>query len=712
MKKSVYFIKSVFLLSLFLLIANVLVGQTLPYKIKNNSIYPDDQVYVAIVGITDGHVWVDATNGQVKPMSMSDNTMQGPVIEGNKGPGDNALYANCFRKLSDIPNNTINIPQIAGCRIMISFQSPLFLYFFGHSGDPSGYAAPNLANATDPNQGIKYELIELTYNQYGLWCNTTRVDFFQYPIGLEVWGGNNFYKKVGELKTLDEIIQLWKNTVPAPFQSCLDEQQKIIHFPSKTNTFPTNYFNQYIDAIWSKYRTDQLVFNSGDAGVWRGKVTGDVFTFNRESDGQVAYIYGKPSQEEVLEGRGNFATGGTFDLIVQAQMCAAITRHALDLNVPSGVTQNFGNTSIYYQTDPFNWYSKFFHNPDISFQNQTYTFCYDDVFDQSATVHTPSPQRIEITLGGFSGQDNGDNSTGVATFYKDCGYEGKAVELPIGNYNLGDLQAKGILNDDISSIKVSDGYKVIAYWDSNFSGASTVFTSNNSCLVNIGWNDQISSLKIEALSSHPSLLIEAEDFIAMSGVETEACSEGGLNVGWIDAGDWMVWDVNIPTTGSYEVSYRVSSPNATGKIQFEKAGGNPVYGSVNVPNTGGWQNWQTIKHTVNLTAGEQQVAIYVPMGGYNINWLQIQSTSALKSASRFEIPSQGSGIKMFPVPAGNELNVEGFDKGSVIEIFNLQGQKVVESLASPLNISSLSSGLYLIRTRVNGEVVQEKFTKK
>jgi hypothetical protein len=40
--------------------------------------------------------------------------------------------------------------------------------------------------------------------------------------------------------------------------------------------------------------------------------------------------------------------------------------------------------------------------------------------------------------------------------------------------------------------------------------------------------------------------VEAENWAVMSGVQTEACSEGGQNVGWIDTNDWIVWNVNVP----------------------------------------------------------------------------------------------------------------------------------------------------------------------
>jgi hypothetical protein len=45
--------------------------------------------------------------------------------------------------------------------------------------------------------------------------------------------------------------------------------------------------------------------------------------------------------------------------------------------------------------------------------------------------------------------------------------------------------------------------------------------------------------------------IEGEDFSDMSGVQTENTSDagGGLNVGWIDDGDWMDYQINVLSSG-------------------------------------------------------------------------------------------------------------------------------------------------------------------
>ena len=82
------------------------------------------------------------------------------------------------------------------------------------------------------------------------------------------------------------------------------------------------------------------------------------------------------------------------------------------------------------------------------------------------------------------------------TFYSNTSYGGTAVTLGAGEYTLAQLQAAGIANNSISSIRVPVGYTVVAYDGSAFDGTSWTFTTDNSNLVNSGNNDMISSVKI------------------------------------------------------------------------------------------------------------------------------------------------------------------------------------------------------------------------
>ena len=108
------------------------------------------------------------------------------------------------------------------------------------------------------------------------------------------------------------------------------------------------------------------------------------------------------------------------------------------------------------------------------------------------------------STGGSTTDDSDNNSTsGVATLYEHSNYGGWRVSLEEGSYDYKDILAKGIVNDQISSLRVSDGYKVTIYDDEGFKGKSKEFTSDAS-YVGDEMNDKTSSIKIEKINNQTS----------------------------------------------------------------------------------------------------------------------------------------------------------------------------------------------------------------
>lgn len=108
------------------------------------------------------------------------------------------------------------------------------------------------------------------------------------------------------------------------------------------------------------------------------------------------------------------------------------------------------------------------------------------------------------STGGSTTDDSDNNSTsGVATLYEHSNYGGWAVSLEEGSYDYKDILAKGIVNDQISSLRVSDGYKVTICDDEGFKGKSKEFTSDAS-YVGDEMNDKTSSIKIEKINNQTS----------------------------------------------------------------------------------------------------------------------------------------------------------------------------------------------------------------
>ena len=88
-----------------------------------------------------------------------------------------------------------------------------------------------------------------------------------------------------------------------------------------------------------------------------------------------------------------------------------------------------------------------------------------------------------------------ETSSAKATFYENSNYSGWSVALSEGRYDYGTMVSKGIKNDQISSVKVADGYKVTLYNDAGFAGSKKTLFTDASGLGD--FNDKTSAIVIE-----------------------------------------------------------------------------------------------------------------------------------------------------------------------------------------------------------------------
>ena len=121
--------------------------------------------------------------------------------------------------------------------------------------------------------------------------------------------------------------------------------------------------------------------------------------------------------------------------------------------------------------------------------------------------------------------------------------------------------------------------------------------------------------------------IEAEDFDSQSGIRTENTSDsgGGTNVGYIDSGDSLSYNINVPSSGEYTVDFRLAS--RTNGSEFDIYQGNSKIGSISSNRTGGWQTWETVSTDVNLSSGDQTLRLVATGSGWNINWLEVKESN-------------------------------------------------------------------------------------
>lgn len=106
--------------------------------------------------------------------------------------------------------------------------------------------------------------------------------------------------------------------------------------------------------------------------------------------------------------------------------------------------------------------------------------------------------------------------------------------------------------------------------------------------------------------------------------------DGSYVVGWVHAGEWLNYAVNVTSAGTYTMTARVASAGAGGTFHVEMDGTN-VSGTMTVPNTGAWSTYAIISAPVTLTAGDHTMKIVMDSNGAttasvgNINWIKFTS---------------------------------------------------------------------------------------
>jgi hypothetical protein len=102
-------------------------------------------------------------------------------------------------------------------------------------------------------------------------------------------------------------------------------------------------------------------------------------------------------------------------------------------------------------------------------------------------------------------------------------------------------------------------------------------------------------------------------------IQNTSDSGGGYIIAYVTAGEWLAYDVNVTTGGNYTFGARVASPYSGKRFHIEVDGVN-VSGSINVPQTGGWQTWKDVwTGWIPLTAGNHTVRFVAETDSFNIN---------------------------------------------------------------------------------------------
>lgn len=376
-------------------------------------------------------------------------------------------------------STTIQVPRGLSGRVYFSFGRKLNFLL-----SPDGLVQPAPWAPGDSNRDTLFDWSEFTYNDAGLWLNSSQVDMFAVPHTVSVTNGSGATKLTGTVVAngRDQVINGvksqpgWAGSVYAgPDGTVLR-----VLAPGKAadaGQLSTTYLDPYISSAWNAYTGKVLTvipFTDQPNIRYFGRTSGNVMDFTNAAGQRVA-SFAKPSSANVWGCDG--ALGAPNDLVIgpiARTLCAALNRGTLG----TIDTQPSTNAADFYRNSPTNQYAKLIHANMAD--GKAYAFAFDDVGAFESLVNDGDPRAAGITLNSFTGGGGPPPPSSGNRIISN--WNGKCIDVPGLNFT-----------DGVALSTYGCNTTAAQAW--TFSGGA-VKTQNNMCM-DVAWGSTVNGAIIQ-----------------------------------------------------------------------------------------------------------------------------------------------------------------------------------------------------------------------
>ncbi|RYP67463.1 hypothetical protein DL769_005751 [Monosporascus sp. CRB-8-3] len=342
---------------------------------------------------------------------------------------------------------TFHLPDYVSSGRVYICDSPEIEFGRTASGD---FREPSFVNPSFDAYKHRCGFIEFDHSPSALWANLSFVDFVGLVLGMTVTTKSD--KEIPSAGLEGDALQGICDEMEAQSEKdgrdwgamCLRNdggeilrviapnmfiQTPHLFLPPGRDTTMLDYYEEYVDRVWKKYRTETLTIDTQAKGVpgpnkggpagpgGRGEAdpnNGDnLVECGVEGDSLICdprgerHSFARPTTGDILGcNSGPFANSAATmpvsRLRIVPRLCAAFTRSTLLLD--GGDVQPGPGMDQFYKDDPTNHYARIVHGHLGGRLRAGYAFAYDDANpageDVSGLINVPDPESLVIMIGG------------------------------------------------------------------------------------------------------------------------------------------------------------------------------------------------------------------------------------------------------------------------------------------------------------------------
>ncbi|HZZ01068.1 MAG TPA: beta-1,3-glucanase family protein [Candidatus Baltobacteraceae bacterium] len=324
-------------------------------------------------------------------------------------PGNEATafpVAQCFPGTLGKAGAKFAFPLLPGGKIWIAFGKLTF------KGAANGqFTAPTGWGKGQPGYDVPWDVVELSFNNPGIFVNLTRVDMLGLPLNLQVLPANKSepFKQIGEnLAQYPDILKAFVNNVPFNRSVVLAGTSKVprIINPSHVEAFPdvfgsaTFFAGGYLNKVVGYYKKppQKIVYGTAYKGAycpgsWQASSDGTHFIFTQG---------GSTTNIPVSLFTTNYIFADDPAPKYTPPSCAFLLDKILLQELNRGVAMTSAHPQdipkTFYPKDQIdNQYACILHNYSLHYA--TYAFAFDDAADQASIIKNSAPTSVQLTIG-------------------------------------------------------------------------------------------------------------------------------------------------------------------------------------------------------------------------------------------------------------------------------------------------------------------------
>ena len=187
----------------------------------------------------------------------------------------------------------------------------------------------------------------------------------------------------------------------------------------------------------------------------------------------------------------------------------------------------------------------------------------------------------------------------------------------------------------------------------------------------------------------------------------------GKTIGWLSAGEWLEYTIDVETAGKYDLSFRYTSGNSNGGGPFYfEIDGKKISSDFTVLSTGGWNTWATKQvNNIEFTQGKHILRLVVTSGEFNLGKLTFTYAAPLGYTTPIANAGNNVVVILPATTATLDASASSHPENKTLSYLweQIYGPSIInftDATAATTAIGNLEKGIYKCKVTVNDGTYQ------